>query len=404
MKSFWIGLVLTMSFISLRAQHFGYTPLKSGDRLQDKVFYFFTLLEQPKCRIPLQKDTFLVGKLEAFKDSLANGGEDPNAQARGFIWSTADIVQVGNALCAASPSMQSWLAAEMRRSGNWIRDAKQSDTGLIRKGWEEAAEAENKLIQHFTTNKGFRYADIDSASLAPESEKGRAFMQGVLAKASKDSLRLFFQPGLSVALYMLKGNKRDEAIRFEPLDSTNRDAYARLKHTHWKKHEFAAILILGAGPDDDSAMNSTGRERCQQGALAWKQGKAPFIIVSGGFVHPFQTPYCEADQMKKYLIHDLGIPSDVIIMEPHARHTTTNVRNASRILIRRGVPLEIRVLTISSPLHILVVASPLFAARCLNEMGYVPYKEMKPGKNKYECSFALNEDVLQIDATDPLDP
>jgi hypothetical protein len=410
MKFFWIGLVLLMSIKCASAQVQHYKPLKSHSRLQDKVFYFFTLLEQPACSIPLQKDTVLSGRLQS---QIAKVGGDstssPNALARDWMWTSDDMDRIGTALCNISlehPKMRAWLTTEMRHSGYWIRYSTLDDTALIRKGWQEAALAQNKLIQHYTTNKGFRYNEIDSATLAPESAKGQAFMGGILRKVydAEDSMHLFFQPGLALALRILEGNKRDEAIRFEPLDSTNKVPYARIPHTDWKKYGFSAILVLGAGPDGDSAISSTGKERCQQGAIAWKQKRAPFIIVSGGFVHPFQTPYCEADQMKKYLIKDLGVPEEAIILEPQARHTTTNIRNANRILIRKGFPLKKRVLCISSPLHVLVVESPLFAARCTNEMGYVPYKEMTPGKNKSECAYAVSEAALQLDATDPLDP
>ncbi len=399
-----------MSIQGASAQVQRYKPLKSDSRLQDKVFYFFTLLEQPACSISLQKDTFLSGRLQAL---IARVGSDttssPNALAREWMWTSDDIQRIGMALCDISlqhPRMRGWLTTEMRHSGYWIRDSALDDTALIRKGWQEAAEAQNKLIQHYTTNKGFRYVGIDSATLAPESAKGQVFMGKILRQVydAEDGMHLFFQPSLALALLILEGNKRDEAIRFEPLDSTNKGPYSNIPHTHWKKYDFSAILVLGAGPDDDSAISSAGRERCRQGAIAWKQHKAPFIIVSGGFVHPFQTPYCEADQMKKYLVRDLGVPEDAIIMEPQARHTTTNIRNANRILIRKRFPLKKRVLCISSTLHILMVESPLFAARCTNEMGYVPYKDMMPGKNKSECAYLVSEAALQLDATDPLDP
>ena len=57
----------------------------------------------------------------------------------------------------------------------------------------------------------------------------------------------------------------------------------------------------------------------------YANGKAPLILVSGGYVHPNQTPYCEAIEMKESLVRDFGIPSDAILIDPHARHTTTNL-------------------------------------------------------------------------------
>src|SRR5665647_1789454 len=84
------------------------------------------------------------------------------------------------------------------------------------------------------------------------------------------------------------------------------------------------------------------------GAENYKKGLAPFIVVSGGFVHPFQTSYCEAFELKQYLIDQLGIPDSVIIMEPHARHTTTNIRNTNRIIYRHYIPADKQILCTST--------------------------------------------------------
>jgi uncharacterized SAM-binding protein YcdF (DUF218 family) len=54
----------------------------------------------------------------------------------------------------------------------------------------------------------------------------------------------------------------------------------------------------------------------------YKEGVAPFIVVTGGKVYPFKTRNVEAYHMKQYLINEFEIPEDQIIIEPHARHTT----------------------------------------------------------------------------------
>jgi uncharacterized SAM-binding protein YcdF (DUF218 family) len=41
--------------------------------------------------------------------------------------------------------------------------------------------------------------------------------------------------------------------------------------------------------------------------------------------------------MKHDLIARLGIPAAAILVDPHARHTTTNMRNAARLLYRYGM-------------------------------------------------------------------
>ncbi len=75
----------------------------------------------------------------------------------------------------------------------------------------------------------------------------------------------------------------------------------------------------------------------------YRQGLAPLLLVSGGAVHPKRTPYNEALEMKKELMNVYGIPARAIIVEPHARHTTTNFRNAARLVYRYGIPADKKV-------------------------------------------------------------
>ncbi len=44
--------------------------------------------------------------------------------------------------------------------------------------------------------------------------------------------------------------------------------------------------------------------------------------------------------MKRFLIQKLHIPENAVIMEPHARHTTTNMRNGVRLMFRYGMPMD----------------------------------------------------------------
>src|SRR6185436_19493584 len=105
--------------------------------------------------------------------------------------------------------------------------------------------------------------------------------------------------------------------------------------------------------------------------------KAPLIIVSGGHVHPMQTPYCEAIEMKKYLMEKYKIPEASILVEPQARHTTTNFRNAGRLAFRYRIPAGRTALVTSSESHIASSTSEDFRTRCQNELGYFPMEFIK---------------------------
>src|SRR5690606_31631357 len=139
-----------------------------------------------------------------------------------------------------------------------------------------------------------------------------------------------FLPLLS-GLRFLEINERWDAAQLEPMsEGVNAAAIERIKTTNWANYPYASLLVLGAGPSQyHQPISPGGILRCRMAARVYKSGLAPFIIVSGGRVHPYKTPYIEAVEMKKYLIDVHGIPADAIIVEPHARHTTTNMRNAA---------------------------------------------------------------------------
>jgi hypothetical protein len=74
-------------------------------------------------------------------------------------------------------------------------------------------------------------------------------------------------------------------------------------------------------------------ERLERALADLRAGLAPAVIVTGGAVH---SPDNEAVLMREWLIAHEVDPARIIV-EPCARHTTTNLRNAGRILLSCGV-------------------------------------------------------------------
>ena len=107
--------------------------------------------------------------------------------------------------------------------------------------------------------------------------------------------------------------------------------------------------------------------------------------------------------MRKALIERYHIPADAILVDPHARHTTTNIRNATRLLIALHAPLNRDVLTISNPDHISAIESPNFRQRNLTDLGYIPGKVLKR-VSAFEITFLPSTFSLRVDPRDPLDP
>ncbi|HYA16921.1 MAG TPA: YdcF family protein, partial [Bryobacteraceae bacterium] len=132
-----------------------------------------------------------------------------------------------------------------------------------------------------------------------------------------------------------------------------------MKSVQWEKFPYSVIVVPGAGPDTLAwSFSPEGKARVTLAAKRFRDGKAPFILVSGGYVHPSQTPYCEALEMKKSLIADFGIPADAILIDPHARHTTTNIRNAVREIYRYGMPFGKKALITTDPAQSASIENP----------------------------------------------
>ena len=106
--------------------------------------------------------------------------------------------------------------------------------------------------------------------------------------------------------------------------------------------------------------------------------------------------------MKKYLIEELNVPEDVVFIEPDARHTTTNLRNASRIIYHFGIPANKPVLIVTDKSQSSYINSGM-AKTSMRDLGYLPYKNLKK-ISETETEFYPNWESMQVDPFDPLDP
>src|SRR6185295_8629390 len=156
----------------------------------------------------------------------------------------------------------------------------------------------------------------------------------------------------------------------------NKTSLQAMKNIRWNDYPYSFILVLGSGPGGSVRLSPIGAQRADQAAQLFLEHKAPLIILSGGHVHPMQTPYCEAIEMKKYVMEKFKIPETSILIEPQARHTTTNFRNAARLAFRYRIPTALALVT-SSESHITSSIGDEFRMRCLNELGYFPMEFIK---------------------------
>jgi hypothetical protein len=419
MKVAFCVLFFTLS-ISLSAQS-TFDPscklLTSGSYVQDKNFYLLTVLTKvPEVRKLLSNDQVLSSLLVAQKSKIIDQNQtcelDIDCMLEPFFFDEQLISEIGarlSLLAQREPALLDLIRTHMRRSGVFMRHAGHSDPDYLKYAWEDAANGLNNILETYGKGRKGRYPNIDSVSYSVESRYYKRVIRTVVFSVENNLNKhtLFFEPSLQLALTLLDINSRDEAGRHEPMEYLeNRKAVEYIPTINWEEYPYAVILQPGHGPEKEGLpLSPLGKMRVKLVAERYHNRLAPLIILSGGYVHPYQTPFAEATEMKKALIEQYGVPERAIIIEPHARHTTTNFRNAARLMFRYGIPTEKMSVCTSTFDQIIYITDPQyqFDQRNMNELGYLPYQLFeKVSRNDVEFKPLIIS--LYADPTDPLDP
>jgi hypothetical protein len=322
-------------------------------------------------------------------------------------WSPDEIAAIGERLmqlCHDNKKMHRLLEVLKAAEQYNLYDT-QTDTAFIRSVWNDAALGVNRILDTYIKGKKPRYSAIDAISF-PDNDAGfRERVRQELAELVKQHTRkdLFFKLPLKLALKALAINDRDEAARYEPLDQgMNKSAVESIPSIQWASFPYSMILVPGQGLEREGlAIDPMGISRCRLAAERYQKGLAPFIVVSGGHVHPNKTSYSEAVEMKKYMVQELRIPEKAILIEPHARHTTTNLRNTVRLVYRYKIPDNMKILTVTDSIQNAYI--PKMEKRFIEELGYIPYRDLKILSTE-ENEFYPVKNALQVNPFDPLDP
>lgn len=380
---------------------------------QDKNFYLLSLLQnQSKIRKVLQKNQTLNTLAKQRVESLkaANNCNDVNCYDKTFRFSDEEINTIAKVFesSANNSDLKKLVENHLRPSGMFIRYDQKSDVELLAAAWQDAAKGINHILDVFGLGKDALYKDIDNVSYDVNSAEYRKILQTKIKEIPIKKDTLFFEPTLAFAMKLLEANNRDEAGRHEPYEkSINQKAVENLKNIKWNDYPYSVILVLGSGPNtkfgDAPNIGKIGMERSDEAVKLFQAKKAPLIIFSGGYVHPARTPYCEAIEMKKYIMQKYGIPEKNILVESQARHTTTNIRNAARLMFRYKIPTDKKGIITSSQSHVDYVLGETFTKRFMDEIGFVPmqlFNRLSP----IEVEFLPLPDSLFVNSMETLDP
>ena len=414
MKKFIVLSGLCLSWLSNYAQ----TPLAAGikkvstDYVEVKNYYLLSLFEQDSEVSLLLKNDAQLAQLAQQKLSKLNtsltGCDDASCLTAAVKLTDEEIRLITGRLTTLykqGNALDRLVKTKLIPSGAYGLYKNLPNVELLLKAWEQDAGSINYTIAVYAEGKRPNYPQIDSISYNVHAKAYRTLMYDVTATLIGDvkNTRLFFEPSMQAALLYLQINERQDPANYEPMEfGANKAAVDRVKSIKWADYPYSNIMVPGAGPDNlTSPLSGEGMLRCRLAVQQYKLGKAPFIIVSGGKVHPYKTKYNEAEEMKIYLMKTLHIPENAIIIEPHARHTTTNMRNSARLIYKYGIPADKPgiVVTDKSQTDFIMTMD----ARCQKELNYVPYKLAKRN-SETEVEYYPVEDAKQIDPDEPLDP
>ena len=372
-------------------------PLALHSALQDKDFYLLsTLQSDPEVRKILSQDQALA-QVSAERERFLQMCKENACRVRAFLWTDEEISSVSFALARIykeSAPIRTLVEKDLRSSGTYVLYEKENGAILLVNAWQLCARGLNDILSVYGEGLAPRYPKIDSVSFDVSS-----------VDFQPRAAALFFEPSLEAALQLLSLNHRDEAGRLEPMEEgVNEAAVKAIPSLPWSRYPYSVIVVPGAGPGDpDTPISAAGRARVALAAEAYHAGEAPLILLSGGYVHPAQTRFAEAIEMKKVLLAEYHVPEAAVLVDPHARHTTTNMRNAAREIYRYRIPMDKPALVVSDAAQTGYIAGQPFADRCLKELGYLPYQIVRR-PSQTSLVFLPKIDSLQQDPLDPLDP
>jgi hypothetical protein len=385
--------------VFLLVSHSGHAaPVRDQEiaALSARLFPALTALSQAPNRHALRLDTAdakaVAAMLAARRVRMAACGQAPACLFAAAAWSAPERDLLASAVQVAKTRASSRaLAPDDGERAEILREL----AGL------------NHILDVYGLGAAPRYPDIDGPGMAPGSELRKSYVADAVALGEADAADRVstLDPSIALALALLDAADRDTAAAFEPLDARyNGPAFARARSVDWSRYLYTAIIVPGIGPDDlATPLSAGGKLNVRMAAARFFDGVAPYIIVSGGGVHPRGTSHVEALEMRKALIERYGVPAKCIVVDPYARHTTTNLRNASRRLSALGAPLDRDALIITNPGQSAYIESAEFADRNRVELGYQPGAvgaRLSPSELLFRPAIAS----LRVDPMDPLDP
>lgn len=363
--------------------HAGAVTDAVAERLSQGLFPLLDRLgRDPAALEALQNRPEIAAMLHARVERREACGADVNCAAQAMVWTDGEA----KALAAALPGAG-------------------TDESPAAQAAREIAGV-NVIVRTYGLGQVPAYPQIDGAgTIDPQETRSRLQAAAWLSQVVRAHSVQALDPSVEFALALLDGSDRTDAIDHEPLlGGLNAAAVKRAATLNWKRFRYSALIVTGVGPEmEGMPLSPLGKYHLRLAAQRFAVGDVPFLIVSGGRAHPRGTIFTEAEEMRRALIERYGVPADAIVIEPYARHTTTNLRNAARLLMAMDAPLDKDAVIVCNPGQSAAIESAEFVARNQRELGYQPGK-IGTRLSPTELEFRPSSLSARVDPRDPLDP
>lgn len=367
---------------------------RAAETLSARLFPMLSAIgAAPEAMARLRADRALSPVLAARRERTAACAEAAPCIAEAALWRDAERTALEQAVMRA--------AAPLLTTRRLVPD------DGIAAGLEREIAGLNAIVRVYALGMPARYPAIDGPAAAFGSAEAQTRLAAAvrLGATPRSGSAQELDPSIELGLALLDVNDRTDAAGYEPIDGgDNAAASARARTLDWSRYRYTAILLTGIGPEvPDMPLSPGGKYHVRLAAERFVAGDAPLILVSGGRAHPHGTPYTEAVEMRRALIERYGVPAEAIVIEPYARHTTTNLRNAARRLMALGAPVDRDALILCNAEQSRYIESAAFADRNLRELGYQPGTI---GTRISPTALAFRPSPLsaRVDPLDPLDP
>ncbi|MEZ4300557.1 MAG: YdcF family protein [Polyangiaceae bacterium] len=200
----------------------------------------------------------------------------------------------------------------------------------------------------------------------------------------------------------------------DPAAALNAATFACIsRFAGWSGFAWGLLVVPGYTPldqrDAKPGVHPVAVRRLQMAVEDYRARKAPFLLVSGGNVYPRGTPYFEGVEMHKALCA-MGVPPEHILVDAFARHTTTNLRNAGRIMRLLRVDRAVVVTrgggafgsdVFGQDFYLAHPDLSTFHARCRRELGYEVGQLRGVGEGRIELIPSPSVDRRSYHPLDP---